>query len=339
MRGMSQTMDRLDQQGTAEPAKANASETDAGGLPRALLQKKIQRRALQRKEAQAAGPTAAEAEAAPHAAAETVGPAASAPTGVDLAALQTFIAGHEGSVHHVYLDSRGFKTAGIGHLLTGGTWTVGQPVSAEQVTAWFNADVATAMAGARQVMGASFDKLDEARKMVIIDMVFNLGVGGFAAFHRTIAAIEAGQYAQAATDMLQSAWAGQVGRRATEDAAIMRGGALPGGGGTGGAQTGGGAQTHNGGQTHGTGQAPAGGHSGGSANKAAPSLDEVRSGHATLQEGESGSAVAEVQRLLHVSADGTFGPHTKAAVESFQRAHHLTVDGVVGSKTLAALQG
>src|SRR4051812_49068495 len=38
-------------------------------------------------------------------------------SGVNLATLQDFIAKHEGYVDHVYLDSRGFPTAGIGHLL------------------------------------------------------------------------------------------------------------------------------------------------------------------------------------------------------------------------------
>src|ERR1700754_1038405 len=65
--------------------------------------------------------------------------AASAPSvsGVNLKTLQDFIAKHEGTVDHVYLDSRGFKTAGIGHLLAGSNLAVGTPVSAEQVTAWF----------------------------------------------------------------------------------------------------------------------------------------------------------------------------------------------------------
>jgi murein L,D-transpeptidase YcbB/YkuD len=58
----------------------------------------------------------------------------------------------------------------------------------------------------------------------------------------------------------------------------------------------------------------------------------------TLKVGSRGARVRAVQRLLHVTADGIFGPHTKAAVEKFQRHHHLKVNGRVGPKTLAALR-
>jgi lysozyme len=255
--------------------------------------------------------------------------AASAPSvsGVNLKTLQDFIAKHEGTVNHVYLDSRGFKTAGIGHLLAGSSLAVGTPVSAAQVTAWFQQDVAKAINGARHDMGPAFDKLDEARKMVVIDMVFNLGVGGFGGFHATIKAIQEGRYAEAATHMLQSAWAGQVGARATEDAKIMRTGQLAGGGGT--SVSGGGAE-HGGGT-----KAPTGGGKPASAN--APSIADVRAGKGVLKEGETGPAVKEIQHLLNIAADGDFGPHTKAAVETFQRKHHLTADGVVGEHTIALL--
>jgi uncharacterized protein YkwD len=58
----------------------------------------------------------------------------------------------------------------------------------------------------------------------------------------------------------------------------------------------------------------------------------------TLAVGSRGSLVALVQRLLHITADGIFGPQTKAAVAGFQRTHHLKVTGRVGPTTLAALR-
>jgi peptidoglycan hydrolase-like protein with peptidoglycan-binding domain len=59
---------------------------------------------------------------------------------------------------------------------------------------------------------------------------------------------------------------------------------------------------------------------------------------ASLTVGSRGSLVAVVQRLLHITADGMYGPQTKAAVENFQRHHHLKVTGTVGKQTLAALR-
>jgi hypothetical protein len=53
--------------------------------------------------------------------------------------------------------------------------------------------------------------------------------------------------------------------------------------------------------------------------------------------GGKGGAVRRLQELLHVSADGEFGPETEAAVRRFQSEHGLAVDGVVGPATWAAL--
>lgn len=58
---------------------------------------------------------------------------------------------------------------------------------------------------------------------------------------------------------------------------------------------------------------------------------------AALKEGSRGPAVAELQRKLHLPADGVFGPQTTHAVRRFQRREHLTVDGVVGPRTAHAL--
>jgi uncharacterized protein YkwD len=57
-----------------------------------------------------------------------------------------------------------------------------------------------------------------------------------------------------------------------------------------------------------------------------------------LHVGSRGSLVAVVQRLLHITADGVYGPQTRSAVSSFQRHHHLTVTGRVTASTLAALK-
>lgn len=57
-----------------------------------------------------------------------------------------------------------------------------------------------------------------------------------------------------------------------------------------------------------------------------------------LKEGDSGTYVVALQKVLGVTADGQFGPLTKSAVIGYQQAHGLVADGVVGPLTQASLQ-
>jgi peptidoglycan hydrolase-like protein with peptidoglycan-binding domain len=59
--------------------------------------------------------------------------------------------------------------------------------------------------------------------------------------------------------------------------------------------------------------------------------------HRTLRYGSRGRDVAAVQRRLHVTADGIFGPHTRRALVAFQRRHHLRANGIVAASTWKAL--
>jgi len=56
-------------------------------------------------------------------------------------------------------------------------------------------------------------ELDDARFGVCINMCYNLGTTKFRGFKQFRRALEAGMYAIAAAEMLDSRWAGQVGRR------------------------------------------------------------------------------------------------------------------------------
>jgi cell wall-associated NlpC family hydrolase len=58
-----------------------------------------------------------------------------------------------------------------------------------------------------------------------------------------------------------------------------------------------------------------------------------------LRQGSSGPEVSALQSQLGISADGVFGPVTKAAVISFQQRNGLLVDGIVGPQTRGALGG
>lgn len=64
-------------------------------------------------------------------------------------------------------------------------------------------------------------QLDDVRQRVLIDMGFNLGVPGLLEFRRTLAAVREGRYQEAASMMLDSKWARQVGQRAERLSRMM----------------------------------------------------------------------------------------------------------------------
>src|SRR3989344_5072338 len=60
---------------------------------------------------------------------------------------------------------------------------------------------------------------------------------------------------------------------------------------------------------------------------------------ATLRVGSTGVQVQCLQTIVGATADGKFGPMTKAAVMAWQSGRGLVADGVVGPLTRAALMG
>ena len=75
----------------------------------------------------------------------------------------------------------------------------------------------------------------------------------------------------------------------------------------------------------------------GSATSAAVVVSAPASAHPVLQPGDTGPAVAWVQKRLGVKATGYYGPLTLAAVVAFQKAHGLKAKGYVGPATWKAL--
>jgi lysozyme len=67
-----------------------------------------------------------------------------------------------------------------------------------------------------------FEHLSEGRKYVLTDMVFNMGYSRTSKFKKMLTALKNGLYDDAATEMLDSAWAKQVGNRATKLSEIMK---------------------------------------------------------------------------------------------------------------------
>jgi lysozyme len=121
---------------------------------------------------------------------------------------------HEGLRLHLYRDSRGIPTIGWGRNLQA------HGISYHEAELLLQADYAEALAAAMKYPW--FGGLSQPRQAVVLDMIFNLGADGFGAFQVTIELIAAGDYAGAAAAMEHSKWAVQVGKRAEQDAEIMR---------------------------------------------------------------------------------------------------------------------
>jgi len=81
-------------------------------------------------------------------------------------------------------------------------------------------DIGNAIKGCR-VLDVDFETLDNVRKDVLIDMMFNLGFGRLSKFKRTLQYIKERRFDDASVEMLCSKWAKQVHRRANELSKMM----------------------------------------------------------------------------------------------------------------------
>lgn len=67
-----------------------------------------------------------------------------------------------------------------------------------------------------------FTRLSDTRQGIIVNMVFNMGMGRFLGFKKMIQALKDSRFNDAALEMLDSRWARQVGLRADRLSAEMR---------------------------------------------------------------------------------------------------------------------
>lgn len=70
------------------------------------------------------------------------------------------------------------------------------------------------------------NSLDEPRRMILINMAFNMGVAKLLGFHKMLTALQSGDYQKAADEMVSSDWYKQTGVRALELINQMRTGEL-----------------------------------------------------------------------------------------------------------------
>ena len=121
---------------------------------------------------------------------------------------------HEGFRSKPYKCSAGKLTIGYGRNLddTG--------ISREEANVMLTNDLFKA-ASKLDKLNLRLYKINRARKNVLIEMIFNLGLYGVLKFTKMLAAIRLGDYDKAAAEMLNSLWSKQVGIRANKLSKIM----------------------------------------------------------------------------------------------------------------------
>ena len=119
---------------------------------------------------------------------------------------------HEGVETHAYTDSVGKVTVGVGRNIDA---KGGIGLSEEEIDFMLGNDIDRV----EDELAANFSwfvDLTAAQYDAMVNLCFNLGLPRLLKFKKALAAMEAGDYATAADEFLDSRWAKQVGQRAIE---------------------------------------------------------------------------------------------------------------------------
>lgn len=126
---------------------------------------------------------------------------------------------HEGYRKHPYRCTNGKLTVAIGRNLDD------RGITEDEARYLLHNDVAEAISRLRNE--AYWLDLSEARQAVLIDMVVNLGWGGWSLFKNLRAALNRGDYLGASYEMRNSRWYSQVGTRGVRLRQMMESGNWP----------------------------------------------------------------------------------------------------------------
>ena len=136
---------------------------------------------------------------------------------MNLEQLQEDLEVDEGVVYAVYKDHLGYPTFGIGHLILESDPEYGQdddtPVSEDRVTEAFQSDCESVLKDC-DILYPDFDDLPEEAQLVIANMMFNMGLTRLSKFNKHNAALQCGDWKEAAKEGRDSKWYKQVTNRA-----------------------------------------------------------------------------------------------------------------------------
>lgn len=121
----------------------------------------------------------------------------------------------EGRAKRPYRCTAGKLSIGVGRNLDD------RGLREDEIDLMLKNDVLEAIGDCRRLF-RNFDQLVDARQEVLVNMMFNLGFTRFSGFRKMRDAIHAGDWKEAARQMMDSKWADQVGPRADRLEKAMR---------------------------------------------------------------------------------------------------------------------
>jgi lysozyme len=128
---------------------------------------------------------------------------------------------HEGFVPRTYKDSLGKRTIGFGHLcVEPEQWDDDKEYTREELERVFDNDFQEALKNAESLIGER--SINFIAKQVIIEMVFQLGIGGVGKFKKMWLALDKEDYGEASFQMMDSLWAKQTPNSAEKLSQKMR---------------------------------------------------------------------------------------------------------------------
>lgn len=126
--------------------------------------------------------------------------------------------GEECEVLTEYKDHLGYSTIGVGRLIDK---RKGGGITKEESAYLLNNDIDKIVEQLDKRI-SWWETLDEARRGVLVNMAFQMGVDGLLGFKNTLNMIQSGRYSDAAKGMLNSLWAKQTPARAKRMSEQMR---------------------------------------------------------------------------------------------------------------------
>ena len=129
---------------------------------------------------------------------------------------------HEGYRNKVYLDTLGKRTVGVGHLCVEDFWEDGKEYEEKFLMDILKKDLQQAIRQAD--LKCEGLKISDDAKIIIIEMIFQLGGTGVSKFRKMWQALQQDppDYAEASVQMLDSRWSKQTPNRAKEMAKHMK---------------------------------------------------------------------------------------------------------------------